>query len=91
MEALSHLKINEGWEDPGSIYRNLRRMEEEGLVESEWDTPGRGPARRRYRITPQGLERLDAWSRTIRHRRDSLDEFLRVYEKLRQERGGMEV
>jgi len=31
---------------PGSLYRTLRGMEEEGLVESSRDTAGGGPARR---------------------------------------------
>ncbi len=41
------------------IYRLLRRMEEEGLVSSRWETSQRGPRRRLYSITRQGEIALD--------------------------------
>ena len=46
---------------PGMIYRHLRQMEDEGLVASEWDATGAGPAKRVYAVTDAGREVLDAW------------------------------
>ncbi len=46
---------------PGMIYRHLRQMEDEGLVASQWDASGSGPAKRVYAITNEGREVLDAW------------------------------
>ena len=46
---------------PGMIYRHLRQMEEEGLVASQWDATGSGPAKRVYAITDEGREVLHAW------------------------------
>lgn len=66
--------------DPGNLYRILRAMEEDGLVISDWDTSGGGPARRIYQITDQGLDHLDAWTVTIRKTRQWLDSFLAEYE-----------
>ena len=40
--------------DPGTVYRNLRRLEEEGLVTSHWDVGEGGPARRLYGLTDEG-------------------------------------
>lgn len=40
------------------IYPLLRRLEERGFVTGEWDHPTKR-ARRLYRITPAGRERLD--------------------------------
>jgi DNA-binding PadR family transcriptional regulator len=54
-------------------------MEREGLVKSKWNTKGSGPARRIYRITPQGEEILHGWAVTIRKRKEALDQFLRLY------------
>ncbi len=68
--------------DPGAIYRNLRHMESEGWVKSKWDSEGSGPARRIYSITPQGEELLHGWTLTLRKRRDSLNQFLDLYESL---------
>lgn len=62
--------------DPPVVYRNLRRMESEGLVESSWDTAGRGPARRVYRLTDRGIARLDSWTIAIAYQRDVLNVFL---------------
>ena len=46
---------------PGMIYRHLRQMEDEGLVASQWDATGTGPAKRVYAVTDAGREVLDAW------------------------------
>ncbi len=40
----------------GGMYRVLRALAEEGLIESHWNTPEKGPARRIYNITPAGLD-----------------------------------
>src|SRR5919201_3697587 len=40
--------------DMGNLYRVLRALEEEGLVQSEWQAEGPGPARRSYEITDAG-------------------------------------
>jgi PadR family transcriptional regulator AphA len=44
----------------GQIYPELRRLEEEGLVEGE-DQPNGGRSRRVYRLTPAGREALHDW------------------------------
>lgn len=66
--------------DPGTLYRTLRQLEEEGLVRSTWDTSGSGPARRVYELTEQGVECLHAWAVNIRRTRKRLDHFLAEYE-----------
>jgi PadR family transcriptional regulator PadR len=66
--------------DVGAIYRQLRSMEKEGWVKSKWDTKGTGPAKRIYRITPQGEEILHGWAITLRKRREALDQFIKTYQ-----------
>ncbi len=68
--------------DPGTFYRILRVLEEEGAVCSTWDTQNTGPARRVYELTDQGVEYLHTWAVTIRGIRQSLDQFLSDYEVL---------
>jgi PadR family transcriptional regulator PadR len=65
--------------DPGSVYRNLRRLEEDGLVTSRWDVGEGGPARRCYDLTDEGEEMLHAWSVHIRQQRQRMDDFLERY------------
>jgi poly-beta-hydroxybutyrate-responsive repressor len=71
--------------DPGLLYRTLRQLEEDGLVHSSWNTEGRGPARRLYQVTPEGVEYLHAWTVNIRSTRLRLDRFLAEYETYFQE------
>jgi poly-beta-hydroxybutyrate-responsive repressor len=68
--------------DPGFLYRTLRQFEEDGLVKSTWDTGGRGPARRIYEITPDGVEYLHAWAEHIRATRERLGRYLDAYSSL---------
>lgn len=73
--------------DASGVYRTLRRMEGEGLVESQWITEGTGPARRFYKITPEGEDLLHSWVAVLEDNRKSLERFLDEYDaKFRKER-----
>jgi DNA-binding PadR family transcriptional regulator len=72
--------------DPGGLYRALRCMEEEGLVQSTWDVSSSGPARRIYQLTGLGSDTLEAWAVTLRRTRQWLDDFLENYETHTQQR-----
>jgi poly-beta-hydroxybutyrate-responsive repressor len=67
--------------DPGAVYRTLRQMENEGLVKSKWDTKSAGPARRIYRITKDGEERLYSWIVSLKQRKTAIEKLLKVYER----------
>lgn len=90
MEELSRLGFFGGEPDAGGIYRNLRQMEKEKLVESEWDTSGTGPARRQYRLTSHGERQLHGWAASMKTRKKALERFLRTYEELAAARGWTE-
>ena len=80
IEKISEFRFHDSPPDVGAVYRNLRNMEREGWVKSKWDTKGTGPAKRIYRITPQGEEILHGWAITLRKRREALDQFLNLYQ-----------
>jgi poly-beta-hydroxybutyrate-responsive repressor len=69
----------EGQAPPGMIYRHLRQLEEDGLVSSEWKTEGTGPAKRVYRITPDGKEMLSVWIEYMKTRAKILIDFIEMY------------
>ncbi len=69
---------------PGMIYRHLRQMEEEKLVESRWEAEGSGPAKRVYVLTAEGGEVLEAW---VAHMERKAGRLLRFVENYRR-RGG---
>ena len=82
MTELPKFGFHRGTADPAAVYRNLRHLEEYGLVESKWDTSGSGPAKRFYKLTQTGKEYLSTWTDVLRQRRDALSEFLIKYEKV---------
>lgn len=45
----------------GQVYATLGRFEKNGLAEMAEVVAGEGPERRRYRITPEGVEMVDDW------------------------------
>src|SRR5689334_537346 len=65
--------------DPGSVYRTLRQLERDGLVQSDWDMPSHGPARRTYTLTDAGQAYLDAWASALAGYRSMLDGFFGLY------------
>lgn len=71
--------------DPALLYRTLHRFQERGLVSSTWGKSGRGPDRRVYEITGEGLEYLHAWAVELYRTKERLDRFLREYEVYFQE------
>jgi PadR family transcriptional regulator, regulatory protein PadR len=66
--------------NPGTLYRTLRHMEQEGLCESKWDTTnGGGPARRMYSITDAGEAYLEFWAKALEQYQHNMDTFFRLY------------
>lgn len=69
-------------QDPGMVYRYLRRLEKRGMIESQWDTSGTGAARRVYAMTPDGYDLLSVWAETIRLNIGILSRFMDRYQKI---------
>jgi PadR family transcriptional regulator, regulatory protein PadR len=65
--------------NPGTLYRTLRQMEKEGVVESKWETSKGGPARRMYTITDAGEAYLDFWAQALEQYRRNMDVFFSLY------------
>jgi DNA-binding PadR family transcriptional regulator len=62
----------------GNLYRLLRALEDEGLVDSEWLD-----GKRRYSLTAAGAQLLDEWVDALRRARERTDSFIRRYEERR--------
>lgn len=76
----------EGSAPPGMIYRHLRQMEEEGLVRSEWETAGQGPAKRVYFINPEGEAMLSLWMDYLEQKARALGGFVKRYDRIRRKK-----
>lgn len=67
--------------DMSVIYRNLGKLEENGLVESQWDTSESGPAKKVYSITDDGICALEERIVFLKKRKKAIEGFIDVYEK----------
>lgn len=74
--------------EPGTIYRNLRRMEKEGFVTSNWEAAESGPARRKYDITREGIIALREAAGKLERQKKQIEDFLAEYQNLAVEKGG---
>ncbi len=69
--------------NPGTLYRALRKMEKEGLCESEWETSnggGSGAACRTYSVTDAGETYLESWAEECKKYQRVLDTFYLAYD-----------
>lgn len=65
--------------DHATLYRELRRLERNGFVDSEWETTGSGPARRVYTITDAGEEMLRGWTEVVSGYQRMINGFFDLY------------
>ena len=85
LDQLSELGLDNV--DSGALYRALRSLNEDGLVESWWEKSSAGPARRTYRRTDDGAECLARWAETVAASSTFLDSFLDRHRRLGRWRG----
>ena len=74
MERLKPLGFD--WGGPGPIYRELRSLENGGLVASAWSAPRAGPVPRVYELTDEGRRALDRCSTNVVELSGLLNQFL---------------
>ena len=79
IQKINESELCEVEADPATIYRNLRRMEEDGLVISMWQTSQSGPARRAYELSSEGEEALRYCAGLIAGKVKKLQAFLREF------------
>ena len=74
-------ELGQGRVDIGNLYRLLRRLEDEGLVRSEWSADLPGPAKRTYELTAEGRRLLDRWAEALGEAQATIGKFLKRYEE----------
>ena len=83
-ELMDRIEEEFGFEqiNPGSVYRTLRQMENEGLCSSVWDVQAEGSLpRRMYAITDEGEAYLKAWAEACEKYHRLMDQFAQVYRR----------
>ena len=64
-----------------TLYRTLRQLEKDGLLQSSWEPGPTGPQRRVYSLTDVGRTWLDQWAHTLDLYRSMLDRFFGLYQR----------
>ena len=82
IEKLKKMGVKYETYEVGYVYKTLRNMEKEGLVESRWNVKEKGAAKRIYRITDAGKEGLKKWYQALSNIRDSITNFIKFYEDM---------
>lgn len=80
IEKLSELGLDVSFFHPSVLYRVLRTMELQGLVSSNWDIQGTGPARRVYSITQTGEDFLKTWCSSVKRNIKLIEKIICVTE-----------
>ncbi len=84
IEKLKKMGVKYETYEIGYVYKTLRNMEKEGIVESRWNIKEKGAAKRIYRITDAGKESLKKWSQTLSNIKDSIINFIKVYKAVEE-------
>ena len=80
MEELAKITSEKYIPEPGAIYTILRRMEERGMVTSEWEKKEAGADRRVYTITQAGVQILKDGLEMVKGRRPLMDNLVQFYD-----------
>ncbi|MGH9264473.1 MAG: PadR family transcriptional regulator [Acidimicrobiales bacterium] len=70
--------------DSAGVYRALRTLNADRLLESWWEESETGPVRRRYRISEAGAATLEDWAATVGDSASHLNSVLARHHQLRQ-------
>jgi PadR family transcriptional regulator PadR len=81
-DQLASLGFDPDCLDSSILYRDLRDMEEMGLIGSKWDDEdSKGPKRRVYRILDEGKTRLGEWIENLGGVQEQIKQLTKRYQK----------
>ncbi len=85
IEKLKEMGVKYETYEVGYVYKTLRNMEKDGILESRWNVKEKGAAKRIYRITDKGKKSLGNWADVLSNIRDSIGNFLEVYKSINKD------
>ena len=91
IQTIQRFGFVEGQAPPGMIYRHLRQLEEDGLVFSNWETEGVGPAKRIYQLTDEGRQMLAIWIGYMEKQAKNLNDLIKAILRGQGERASRTV
>ena len=80
MEELEKITQEKYIPEPGAVYTILRRMDERGVVTSEWEKNETGADRRVYTITEVGVKVLKEKMEMVKRRSQLMESLVQYYD-----------
>ena len=80
MEELEKITVEKYIPEPGAVYTILRRMDERGVVTSEWEKKEAGADRRVYTLTEAGVKVLKERLEIVKRRSQLMDSLVQYYD-----------
>jgi len=90
MEELEKITAEKYIPEPGAVYTILRRMDERGVVTSEWEKKEAGADRRVYTLTEAGVKVLKERLEIVKRRSQLMDSLVQYYDTHFMEKEGRE-
>ena len=78
MESLPRCGISREHIKPGVIYKYLRKMEQDDLIRSAWDTNTKKAAKRVYSLTDKGLTDMKYWTHILETKKKFIETLLTI-------------
>jgi len=79
IEQLTYFGFSKDELNISTLYRTLRKMENDGLVSSLWVEGGQGPKKRVYEITKSGKMKLTQWVKILEIRKARIEKLILKY------------
>ena len=82
LERLKEFDYNDDSINMSVIYRNLKNMEENNLIKSQWESSDQGPDKKIYSLTSEGFKIMDLWMVFLNNRITILENIIEKYESV---------
>ena len=85
-DQLGSFGFDSAWMDSSIVYRDLRDMEAAGLIESYWDDDSKGPKRRVYKVSEDGLICLEEWMASLGNVAEQINQLIQKFKSNQKEK-----
>ena len=82
MDQLNQMDFDSDCLDSSVVYRDLRDMEEMGLIQSSWNDDSKGPKKRVYQIKEEGITKLGDWLESLGLVKAQIEDLQTRYQEL---------
>ena len=87
IEGLNQFGFSDENLNISTLYKSLRKMEDDGFVVSSWEEGDQGPKKRIYQISSAGKDELADWVAFLKLRKQRISKLIDSYDEIISEAG----